>query len=844
MVLQNKNHHIAIVYPSGKLQKSAEDKINRIKILEQEGFCITDIEPVLNAPTGVTAAPVIERAALLSHALTNRKFDILMAARGGYGSTELIPYLELMLPPILPAKTLVGFSDISYLGAYLSHKFPNFRYIHAKNMFSDDLFLTDHDESATLLNLIRSNNQQSPDIQPTQFTCRSMNFTQTMLTGVCVPFNLSLAESFSATKHTQFPKNAILFLEDCNEYLHRLLRKFDSLINSGLMDNVIAIVLGEFSQAENYSGNKINREELLKLIAKKMCKPLIDFPFFGHGKYCFPLVSHSTIIINRECSEEENTQAVLSDACLLSTVSLTLTHQVDPAHRFYVHETNSIFAHHLEKAKNIHLSGIGGTGMASVAGLLKKAGYQVSGSDNTIYPPMDKVLSDLEIVPDVGFRKENISSRHIDAIIMGNVMSRKTASLQKNEELEEIFERNVPVMSFPSALRQFFLKQSAMNIVVSGTHGKTTTSSLFAWILTDLGNNPSFLIGGMPGNFGQGFALNSRDLFVLEGDEYDSALFDKGPKFLHYEPHITIINNIEFDHADIYPTIEAIENEFLNLAVLTHQRNGFNIINWDDPRAREIAKKIGKNVITFGSEIAQEPSPFPHWLLRSFKIKETGTEVQFTAPDQTHHKLFCAQIFGLHNAMNVLSVLAGMHAYYLLGHKTLGDLLANIQSIEDAFSTFKGIKRRFELIGHKNNISVFDDFAHHPTAVKTTLDAFRSYIEIAQKKGRLIVCFDPHNATLRRNVLQDELAKSFGRADLLFLGKVPKDLRLESGSTLDAHYVVQNCGITARYFEENAKLLAALKQEVQPSDTIVFMSSGAFDGIAKKFINLLETEAV
>lgn len=842
MSSHNHSTHIAIVYPSGKSQKTLDDQIHRIKALEQEGFCVTHLVPELNSNNGITAAPVIERAALLSHALTNRKFDLLMVGRGGYGATELIPFLELMLPPVLPTKTLVGFSDISYLGAYLSCRFPNLRYIHAKNAFSDHLFLDEHDEKTVLFHLMRLKSAEQ-SISPNKFFCSAINLDATELVGVCIPFNLSLAESFASTKNAQFPQNTILFLEDCNEYLHRVLRKLDSLINSGLMANVIAIVLGEFSQSENYTGDKIKRDDLFKLFASKTNKPVIDFPLFGHGKYCFPLVSHSEILIQKTIHQGQNSGLSTQIEIPSTRVELTLTHSIKSENRCYKIEQNAIEVDDLKSIKDIHLSGIGGTGMASVAGLLKSAGYHISGSDNAIYPPMDKVLADLKIIPDIGFKRENIVSRHIDAIVMGNVMSRKTASLQKNEELEEILQRHIPVLSFPSALRKFFLKNS-LNIVISGTHGKTTTSSLFAWLLTDLGENPSFLIGGMPGNFGQGFALNSRDLFVLEGDEYDSAFFDKGPKFLHYEPSIAIINNIEFDHADIYSSIEEIEKEFLNLAQLTHRKNGFNIINWNDPRTRIIAKKIGERVIVFGDQNAEETSSFPHWVLNSFETDPTGITIHFTAPNQSKHRLSCAQVFGMHNAMNLTAILAAMHAKYLLNNKSLDDMLKDIQKFNEAFLKFKGVKRRFELIGNKNEITVFEDFAHHPTAVRTTLDAFRNYMSLAQKKGRLIVCFDPHNATLRRNILQDELAKSFAKADLLFLGKVPKDLRLDSGRTLDGHQVVQKCGISAQYFEENLKLLEALQKEVQPSDTIVFMSSGAFDGIVKQFVTSLEMEKI
>lgn len=787
-----------------------EEKQRRIQEFQNAGFAVTDLEPTLPALNGCTAGPILERAALLSHALTNRKFGILMAARGGYGVTELIPFLEYMLPPVLPSKTLVGFSDISYLGVYLSLKFPNVRYIHARNAFSDSLFLDDNPEKEVLFNLLNHKAQKN------EFPCFSVTHHNEKIAGVCIPLNLSLAESLIATKNISLPQNTILFLEDCHEYVYRLLRKFDSLILSGFLENVKAIVLGDFTKPLTQDNQEMPREEFLKIVAAKLNKPTFDWPLFGHGNDCFPLVAHSHVIL-------ENNRIAFTYECPL---------------REWHMQTETTFGFDL--IHFIHMCGIGGTGMASVAGLLKSGGYEVSGSDNVVYPPMDKVLIDLQIKPDVGYKKENIINRKIDMIVMGNVMSRKTAALQKNEELEEILQQNIPVMSFPSALRKIFLNKS-FNIVVTGTHGKTTTSSLFAYLLKGLGGNPSFLIGGMPANFGQGFGLNSKDLFVLEGDEYDSAFFDKGPKFLHYEPSITLINNIEFDHADIYENIEAIENEFKRLAELTLKRKGFIIVNWDDQRVKKIAIDIKENVIAFGS--AQNTQcDFPLWSLNSFDTTTTGITIHFTAPDKTIHSISCTQIFGKHNALNVLAVLAGLHAKYLLNQQNLQEMLKDIKKIDEVLKNFKGIKRRFELLGHKKEITVFDDFAHHPTAVRTTLQAFRDYISLTKKEGRLIVCFDPHNATMRRNILQEELAKSFAPADMLFLGKIPEDLRMNQEHVLNGNRVIESCGIKAQYFDENQKLLDSLQKEAKASDTIVFMSSGSFDGIPQRFVNALEKD--
>ncbi len=817
------NKQIAIVHPAGKLKISENDKLKNIQKLEEMGYKVTEIKPQLDSFHNCTSSPILERVTQLSHALTMRKYDIIFAARGGVGCTELIPYLENLLPPVLPTKTLVGFSDISFLGNYLSLKYPNFRYIHGQNVFSQNLFTGPILDQKVLFSLLKDEESENTFNSPVFY--EKKNISQN-IEGVCIPLNLSLAESLASIRHIDLPKNNILFLEDCNEFLYRIIRKIDTLINSNFLKNTKAIVLGNFSGCLDAFEKEVDRNLLIKVFSSKLNLPIFDLPIFGHNEFRFPLVTKAKVILNLNKNSS----------------FITFTHKIEKDEHIATTFSPALYCNkldHSHKSIKIHMTGVGGTGMAQVAGLLKSAGYSISGSDNPIYPPMDKIIADLGIIPDVGFLNGTIDKHHPDAIILANVVSRISASLKKNDELEDILTKNIPVLSFPSALRKYFLSDSR-NIIVSGTHGKTTTSSLITHLLTELNENPSFLIGGRPANFDAGFALRSKELFVLEGDEYDSAFFDKGPKFLHYEPKITLINNIEFDHADIYENVEAIEMEFLRLAKLTKERNGIVIANLDDPRSLRCAKDSKAYVIGF-SRNKKIKTRIPVWILKEYKTFSGGIEITCIQPNGKEFK-FKSGIFGLHNALNAIGSLAVLHANNILNEEKSFENIKNYKSnlkfltkVRIAMNKFKGVKRRFELLKERNNISVFDDFAHHPTAIVTTLEAFRSYMKSVGKKGKLIACFDPRNATMRRRVLQDQLSQSFFHADEVFLGKVPQDMRMLKDEVLDGNSVAKACGEKARYFDDNEKLLATLKQEVRPGDTIVFMSSGSFDGIPYRF---------
>ena len=822
---------VAIVYPSGQLHRTPEEVQARLAEISELNLDCVHLPLQNESENGYTAGTTLERATQLSFALTSRKFSTLWAARGGFGATETLRALEHMLPPVLPPKTLFGFSDISGLGVYLACRFPNFTYVHANHAFDNSLFTGPELDRTILFSLLNGEKVKPLTLPVDSVHSRKKRFPGT-LTGSCIPLNLSLAESLSTLRQVQLPPQNILFIEDLNEDLFRILRKCDSLINSGFLADTVAIVLGTFNDCPNAKNENVNLADIADLLSKKIDVPILVCPVFGHDKPRLPLVCHS------------NTSIVF-DA---NGADITLSFNVRENKKVATEFAAGLYLPPL--GSRVHFTGIGGTGMAAVAGLFKTAGFPLSGSDNPIYPPMDKVIKDLGIEPAVGYQALNIETFEPDAIVLANVITRKNAELKPNLELEHLLKTNLPMLSFPSALRKFFLKDS-LNIVVSGTHGKTTTTSLIAHSLTELGTQPSFLIGGAPLNFSSGFALNNKKLFVLEGDEYDSAFFDKGPKFLHYEPSIALINNIEFDHADIYANVEAIEEEFLLLARLTHERGGIVIANLADPRVLKIAHQSGANVIGFSDK--SMPADFPVWELVGYKTHSLGSTVTVRSPSGMQFAVESG-VFGKHNALNIIAAFAVLQAHDALGnslrHAAKADLAsfcakatsAQCASWSKTFVNFGGVKRRFELITLTNDVAVFDDFAHHPTAIDTTLDAFKDYAHAAGRKGRLIACFDPRNATMRRSVLARQLAQSFSHADLVFLGKVPKDLRLNSEETLDGPAVAKACGSKASYFDDNDQLCNQLATLAKPGDTVVFMSSGAFDGLPGKFAALLKAK--
>lgn len=816
----------ALVHSAGRTKVTETEQKKRIQQLGELGFSLTELAPEVSEDHDLTAGKPLERAILLSQALTQRKFSYVWAARGGFGTTELVRFLESTLPPILPPKLFIGFSDNSFLGNYLAARHPNLTYLHANHAFDPSLLEENNLDSEILFQLIRGQTPKDKTFQAE--IAGEKSWPKLKIQGPCIPFNLSLAESYAALKHTSLPKNSILFLEDINEELFRVTRKFDSLCNSGLIEQCAAIVVGQFTDCLKQDGKPASEQEIGRLFARKVNIPVVLAPIFGHAKNRLPLMAHSKTTLD------------ISQQSAQLCVSFTKQDRPGLATTFPASLFIPMSQNGQTKKPSLHFTGVGGTGMAAVAGLFVSDSFKISGSDNPIYPPMDEVIRHIGLEPVVGYKSETLKQIQPDAIVLANVITRRNAELKPNLEMESLLGSDIPTLSFPSALRKFFLHDST-NIVVSGTHGKTSTTSLIAQMLEALGKDPSLFVGGAPANFQHGYKLGRKKIFVLEGDEYDSALFDKGPKFLHYEPKVALINNIEFDHADIYANIEAIEEEFFRLACLTKDRGGVVVANADDPRVVKVVNRSQAPTIWFGKT-------GKHWAYLESNTKADGTEVTCISPSGDKNKLKI-RLFGEHNAMNATASMAVLHALSVVEknpepQQQMIDANApdklTIQKWSDAAATFMGVKRRFELIGKTRDIVVFDDFAHHPTAISTTLDAFKSYVKSSQRPGRLIACFDPRNATMRRSVLQEQLVKSFTAADMVFLGKVPVDLRLKEGEALDGQKVANLIGTKATYFSDNDHLLNKLVEISKPGDTIVFMSSGAFDGLPRKLFSALE----
>src|SRR4051812_7823151 len=413
-----------------------------------------------------------------------------------------------------------------------------------------------------------------------------------------------------------------------------------------------------------------------------------------------------------------------------------------------------------------HLIGIAGTAMASLAGLLRAAGHTVTGSDENVYPPMSDQLRELGIDYAVGYRPENLHPRP-DWVVVGNAISRG------NPELEAVLDQRLPYTSAAVTVKEEFLR-TRKPLAVAGTHGKTTTTSLLAWVLESAGLNPSFLIGGVAENFGSSFRLTDSEWFVVEADEYDTAYFDKGPKMWHYLPYVGVVNNIEFDHADIYRDEEAYRFAFARFVNLV-PRSGTLVAGWDSPIARELAAASPAPVEAFayGGD-AVDAGARPLWTARDVSFGPEGT--RFTA-------LRAGEPWGdvvtpLTGAFNVRNCLAVIATAEFIGADRAGVL--------EGLRTFRSVKRRMELRGEARGVTVIDDFAHHPTAVRETIDAVRQrYV------GRPIVAvFEPRSYTAQRREFQAEYARAFAGADQVVLAGLFPPERYTAETAMDPHQLV------------------------------------------------------
>ena len=449
--------------------------------------------------------------------------------------------------------------------------------------------------------------------------------------------------------------------------------------------------------------------------------------------------------------------------------------------------------------------------MASLAGMLKDSGYTVTGSDENAYPPMSDFLDACNIKIKNSYSAANLAPRP-DLVVVGNTI-RKT-----NPEAQELARLGIPYVSFPQALGRYFLADKT-SLVVTGTHGKTTTSSLLATLLHKAGLTPGFMVGGLVQAFGRNYNLGSSPYFVVEGDEYDTAFFDKGPKFLHYQPHIAIVTSIEFDHADIYADLEAIKQSFSRLMAIMNQ-DGCVVACFDDPVVREVVPRTQCTVLSYGMDERLD------WTIRNLEVKPDGTYFDVVNKGMFYGTCKCPMP-GKHNALNALSVIA-----------VLDRLGLEKEVIIAGLSSFEGVRRRQEIRGIKNNITVIDDFAHHPTAVRETLTALRQ----AYEGHRLVAVFEPRTNSSRRRIFQKDYVLSFDQADLVIVREpVPlKDFpadQLFSSKQLAAN--LKEKGISALSFANTDEILNQLQTILMPGDVVAILSNGGFDNIHARLLNML-----
>jgi len=464
-----------------------------------------------------------------------------------------------------------------------------------------------------------------------------------------------------------------------------------------------------------------------------------------------------------------------------------------------------------EYLHHIHLMGICGTGMASLAGMLKDGGYLISGSDQNIYPPMSLFLESLAIPVFNGYSPDNLHPEP-DLVIVGNVITKI------NPEAVELSSLGLPYLSFPQAIRQFALK-GKQSIVISGTHGKTTTSALIAWMLEKAGMDPGFMIGGIPRNFEKNFKSGKGPYFVIEGDEYDTAFFDKVPKFIHYNPWVTILTSIEFDHADIYRDIDHVIESFRKLIHLI-PKNGLLIANGDDEIVTKESRGAGCRTETYGF------SETSRWRATDMAVEAASTQLTILTGGEAIP--FSTALYGRHNIANLLAAV-------VLGRFL--DIPWTI--IEEAALTFKGVKRRQEIIGEPKGILVLDDFAHHPTAVRETIAAVKN----KYRGRRLIAVFEPRSNSSRRKIFQDRYSRSFDAADLILIPEPPLMEGIPVDDRFSSKQLVSDLsqrGLAASYYETTDRLLEALLREARSQDVVLMMSNGGFDHIHQRFIDALE----
>jgi len=466
-----------------------------------------------------------------------------------------------------------------------------------------------------------------------------------------------------------------------------------------------------------------------------------------------------------------------------------------------------------KEIRTVHLIGICGTGMGTLAAMLQEAGYQVQGSDENVYPPMSTFLTSRGIYIKDGYRTKNLEPPP-DLVVVGNVVRRD------NPEAVATLEGGLNYCSMPQALQRFFLN-SPQSVVAAGTHGKTTTAALLVWLLTIAGMDPGCLVGGLMINFQQSYRLGKGDYFIVEGDEYDTAFFDKRPKFLHYQPKICALTSVEFDHADIFTDLEAVEGAFSQL-VRSIPQDGLLIVNADDPGAFRLSNKARCRVVSYGfRESAQFMVEMADYRLGSTRFNIVGPK-EFKAA-------FTSPLAGAHNLSNTMAMVAlamelGLHQ----------------DTIQQTLSSFKSVRRRQEVRGSPGGVTVIDDYAHHPTAVKATLEALRPFYG----GRRLWAIFEPRTNSSKRRVFQHRYAAAFDNADLVLIKEPPGLESIAPEERLSAQQLVADIntrGVEAHYFPDVEGILSRILSKVESKDVLLVMSTGSFDNLIESLLEELSS---
>jgi UDP-N-acetylmuramate: L-alanyl-gamma-D-glutamyl-meso-diaminopimelate ligase len=458
---------------------------------------------------------------------------------------------------------------------------------------------------------------------------------------------------------------------------------------------------------------------------------------------------------------------------------------------------------------HFHFVGIGGTLMGSVAAALQERGHVVTGSDDGVYPPMSTFLASRGIAVASPFSPANLPAT-AELVIIGNAMSRG------NPEVEEVLNRKLAYASLPEVLRTQFLG-GKRNLVITGTHGKTTTAALLAWMLECAGKNPTYLIGGIPANLGQGARFTDSEFCVLEGDEYDTAFFDKRSKFVHYLPECVIINNIEFDHADIFRDVDEIILSFTRLVNIV-PKNGLIAVNSDDPNVARAIAKSPAPLLPVGLNAPGEG--------RILDIAYGERDTAFTVFGER----FSMSLGGEFNVRNAAMAIAAARFAGLA-----------FDQIRTALGSFRGVKRRQELYGEANGISVVDDFGHHPTAIAETLASLRR----RHPSGRLWAIFEPRSNTTRRNVFQQALPAAFAGADGMIMARIARLDQLPEAERLVPEKVIADIAATGKpafYEPDSAAIVRRAASLAQPGDVVVVFSNGGFDGIHAKLLDAFKAK--